>query len=529
MKTYAQKYLPLIIGSALAIGVILGGMLNFGGGTKNPLSSNAKKEKLNRLIDYIDYEYVDSVNTDSIVDVTVNSILTNLDPHSTYIPKRNYEDVAQNMKGDFVGIGINFYKINDTIAVIRPLSGSPSEKAGIEAGDRILYANNIPLFNQELDNDSLTHFLKGKVNSEVTLKVFRKGEKDLLEFQVKRDHIPIKSVDAAYMLSENLGYIKVNRFAETTFDEFNASAEALLREGAKNLVLDLRDNGGGYVEQATQIANEFLKKDQLILFTKNKNNSVKETFSTNGGKFENSKVYVLINENTASASEVIAGALQDNDVGTIIGRRSFGKGLVQREMELGDGSAVRLTVARYYTPTGRSIQRPYTNGSQDYFKDYEKRYRNGELEHRDSIHVNDSLKFKTPKGKIVYGGGGIIPDIFVPKDTDFNKENLTYMLRSGVMDRFIFSELEKDRLYYKSLNLEEFSENFKISEEMVEAYIEYLRSFNFDYHVNKYKDLLQRYLKATIAQQLFGSNAMEKIINQEDPMVNKVLEITKAN
>jgi len=294
-------------------------------------------------------------------------------------------------------------------------------------------------------------------------------------------------------------------------------------------VLDLRDNGGGYIEQAIQIADEFLKKDKLILFTKNKNNSVKETFSTNDGKFENSKVYVLINENTASASEVIAGALQDNDVGTIIGRRSFGKGLVQREMDLGDGSAVRLTVARYYTPTGRSIQRPYVNGNRDYYNDYEKRYRNGELENRDSIHVNDSLKFTTPKGKIVYGGGGIIPDIFIPKDIDFNFESLKYMLRSGVMDRFIFSELEKDRLYYKSLSLEEFTENFKIADVMVEDYVAYLRSFNFDYKTGKYKVLLKRYLKATIAQQLFGSNAMEKIINQEDPMVKKVLEITKEN
>ena len=529
MKTYAQKYLPLIIGAALAIGVLLGGFFNFGGNTKNTFTSNAKKAKLNKLIDYIDYEYVDSVNTDSIVDVTVNSILTNLDPHSTYIPKSDYEDVAQNMKGDFVGIGINFYKIDDTIAVIRPLTGSPSEKAGIEAGDRILYANNIPLFNQQVDNDSLTSILKGKVNTSVNLKVFRKGKENLLEFKVKRDHIPIQSVDATYMLSNTLGYIKVNRFAETTYDEFNASAEALLKEGAKNLVLDLRDNGGGYVEQAIQIADEFLKEDQLILFTKNKNNSVKETFSTNGGKFENSKVYVLINENTASASEVIAGALQDNDVGTIIGRRSFGKGLVQREMDLGDGSAVRLTVARYYTPTGRSIQRPYTNGNDAYFKDYENRYKNGELESRDSIHVNDSLKFKTPKGKIVYGGGGIIPDIFIPKDTNYNSESLKYMLRSGVMDRFIFSELEKDRLYYKSLSLNEFSNSFEITDELVENFIDYLRQFSFDYQTGKYKPLLKRYLKATIAQQLFGSNAMEKIVNQEDVMIQKVIEVAKEN
>jgi len=517
--------LPLIIGTACAVGVFLGAALDFSDSSESLFTSNSKKEKLNRLIDYIDYEYVDEVNTDSIVDVTVNNILKNLDPHSSYIPQRDYEEVAENMKGDFVGIGISFYKIGDTIAVIRPLPGSPSERAGIEAGDRILYADGIPLFNQNITNDSLTHILKGEINSVVALKVQRKGTKELLNIEVERNLIPIKSVDAAYMLNARLGYVKVNRFAETTFAEFETAIEGLLKKGASELVLDLRDNGGGYLDEAVKIADEFLQNKTLILFTKNKNGNIKKTFATKKGRFENSRVYVLINENSASASEIVAGALQDNDVGTIVGRRSYGKGLVQREMELGDGSAVRLTVARYYTPTGRSIQKPYINGNKAYHKEYQNRYRNGELVHKDSISVNDSLKYTTPKGKIVYGGGGIIPDVFIAKDINFQKESLTYMLRGGVMDRFIFNELEKDRDFYKDLSLEEFSEREIVTEKTVQDFIDYLQQFNYDYKTGEYKLLLQQYLKATMAEQLFGSNAFEKIVNQNDAMIQKVLQL----
>lgn len=492
-------------------------------------SSNSKKEKLNRLIDYIDYEYVDKVNTDSIVDVTVNSILKDLDPHSTYIPQSQYADISRNMKGDFVGIGIQFYRLNDTVAVIKALENSPSEKAGIKAGDRILYADNIALFSQEITDDSLKNILQGRENTYVDLKVLRNSSKKLLDISVKRSHIPIKSVVASYMLNETLGYIKINRFAETTYEEFQKSARALKNKNAKNIVLDLRDNGGGYLDQATQIADDFLKEDQLILFTKNKDNQIKKTFSTDNGMFENSKVYVLINENTASASEIIAGALQDNDIGTIVGRRSYGKGLVQREMDLGDGSAVRLTVARYYTPTGRSIQRPYENGDKSYFNEYEKRYKNGELQHKDSIAVNDSLRYKTPKGKIVYGGGGIIPDIFVPKDLNYEKESLIYMLRIGVIDRFIFEELERDRSYYNALTLEDFNENFEVTDNIVVDFIDYLKKAEVDFSFRNYKPLLKKYLKASIAEQLFGTNVKEKIINDDDKMIQKVLFLEEKN
>ena len=517
----------MLLGLVCAAGVLLGSKINFSS-SQGLFSSNPKKEKLNRLIDYIDYEYVDYVNTDSIVDITVNRILENLDPHSVYIPRIEYASVTENMKGDFVGIGVSFQSVNDTIVVIQPIKGGPSEKIGIKGGDRILFANDAQLFNKNISNDSLISQLKGEENSNVTLTIFRKGLKDLLRFNVKRSRVPIKSVDAAYMLTDNLGYIKINRFAETTYNEFKESLEELQREGATQIALDLRDNPGGYLTEAINIIDEFLKDGKLILYTKNKKGAMEETYSRRKGKFENREVYVLINENSASASEIVAGAFQDNDRGTIIGRRSYGKGLVQREMELGDGSAVRLTIARYYTPTGRSIQKPYDEGNEAYFNDYTRRYKNGELRDADSIHVADSLRYVTPGGKVVYGGGGIIPDIFVPKDTNFEKEHLTYILRSGHLSQFIFEVLEKDRNYYNSISLEDFRKNDIITDDLLADFQSYARRNNFPVKMNAYKPLVSRYLKAVMAQQLYGEDEFQRLINEDDRIIEKVIEISKT-
>lgn len=530
MKGYSKKYLPLLLGIACAIGIILGAKLNFSGYSSGVLSSNKKKEKLARLIDYIEYEYVDDVNVDSIVEVTVNGILKDLDPHSVYISPQEYASLSESMQGDFVGIGVSFYNINDTIAVIQTLEGGPSEKVGIQGGDRILYANGEPLFNKNISNDSLTYHLKGEENSEVELKVYRKGEPDLLEFNVRRGRVPLKSVDAAYMLTEDLGYIKINRFAESTYAEFKRSLEKLKKEGAKEIALDLRNNPGGYLGEATKIADEFLEDDKLILLTRNKKGAVEKTFATGKGGFEKGKVYVLINENSASASEIVAGALQDNDKGFIVGRRSYGKGLVQREMALGDGSAVRLTIARYYTPTGRSIQKPYDNGNKAYFNDYLNRYKNGELISADSISVADSLKYVTPGGKIVYGGGGIIPDIFIPKDTHYEKESLNLILRSGFfMNRFVFEALERNREYYNSLSLEEFLAADLIDDEMTRDFIAFTRNEGYNLQVSTYTPVLKQYLKATMAQQLYGSNVFEQIVNEGDRMIERVIELSREN
>ena len=520
-----KKYLPLLLGVAIAAGIFIGSKLNFSDTSDKIFAKNSKKDKLNRLIDYIDYEYVDKVNTDSIVDVTVNRILENLDPHSVYIPANQYQENADDMRGNFVGIGISFYVYKDTIAVIRTIKGGPAEKAGILAGDRILYANEMKIFGDSIHRDSITKYLKGEINSKVDLKVFRQGEEELLSYKVKRKEVPIISVDASYKLNKNLGYIKVNRFSETTYDEFKEALDNLQEEGIKALVLDLRNNPGGYISTAQSIIDEFLEDDKLVLITKNKSGKVEETFATSSGDFEEGNLYILINQNSASASEIVAGALQDNDRGTIVGRRSFGKGLVQREMSLGDGSAIRLTIARYYTPTGRSIQRPYENGNNAYYHDYENRYTNGEMESKDSIHVVDSLRFVTPKGKVVYGGGGIIPDVFIPKDTSVENETIEYISRSGFASYFVFEHLEKNRAKFSDFTLEEFVTNYEVDEELIIEFLDYSKIDEAHTGFQDHLEHLKLVLKASIAQQLFGSNAFERILNQDDAMIQKVLEL----
>lgn len=515
------------MGLALALGIFLGSKLNFQDTNKKIFATNSKKDKLNRLIDYIDYEYVDEVNTDSIVDVTVNGILENLDPHSVYIPVSEYEDNADDMRGNFVGIGVSFYVYKDSIAVIRAIEGGSAARAGIQGGDRILYADGQKLFGETLERDSISKFLKGEINSKVDLKVFRKGE-GLMDITLKRRRIPIISVDASYMVTDKLGYIKVNRFSESTYAEFKTAIDALLDEGMERLVLDLRDNPGGYISSAEKMLDEFLEDDKLLLITRNKAGDESRSYASKKGDFEEGKLYVLINENSASASEIVAGALQDNDKGTIVGRRSFGKGLVQREMALGDGSAVRLTIARYYTPTGRSIQRPYGEGSSSYYDDYENRYRNGELLHADSIKVADSLKFVTPAGKVVYGGGGIIPDVFVPKDTSIENETLDYVTRNGFMSYFIFEYLEQHRHMFDGMDFNSFKTDYQVSDQLAEEFIAYARLQEAHIDMSEYLEELKLALKANIAQQIYGPNAYEYILNIDDSMLQKVLELEAA-
>ncbi|GAA4235094.1 S41 family peptidase [Postechiella marina] len=522
-----KKYLPLIIGVAVATGVFVGGKLNFSDSSDRLFTSNSKKDKLNRLIDFIDFEYVDDVNTDSIVDVTVNGILNNLDPHSVYIPKEQLESSTENMKGNFVGIGVSFYTYKDTIAVIRPIENGPSEKAGIKSGDRIIMANNDTLLGNKLKDGEIVKKLKGTLNSKVNLKIYRKGEPELINFTVKRSNIPIKSVDASYMLTEKLGYIKVNRFAESTYKEFKKGLDKLQNLGATEIALDLRDNPGGFLSIAEQMVDEFLEDDKLILFTKNKRGKIEKSFATDEGDFEKGNIYVLINENSASASEIVAGALQDNDKGTIVGRRSYGKGLVQREMDLGDGSAVRLTVSRYYTPTGRSIQRPYDKGNKDYYDEYFDRLNSGELLDAEKIEVADSLKFTTPKGKVVYGGGGIIPDVFVPIDNSMHNETLSYLQRRGFIAYFVFEELEKDRSIYSNFSKRDFIDNFKITDDFVLKFQEYLNiRTTSQITFVAYHDEVKQYLKATLADQLFGNGAFEEIFNQRDIMIDEVIKLS---
>lgn len=524
MKRKYSYIWPTIIAAALAIGIFVGGKLNFNDSPEKLFTTNSKKDKLNRLIDYIDYEYVDEIDTDSIVDVTVNQILEKLDPHSVYIPKNEMGKVSENMKGDFVGIGVNFYPYNDTIAVIRTIPKGPSFLKGIKAGDRILMAGNDTLYGKRLGNEAIVGKLKGEKGSSVKLKVYRKSNDKTFTVNVKRDVVPIKSVDAYFMMTDDMGYIKVNRFAESTYREFKSALAQLRKQGAEKLTLDLRDNPGGYLGVAEQLADEFLEDEKLILFTKNKKGKIDKIFATDKGSFEDKPVYVLINERSASASEIIAGALQDNDIGTIVGRRSFGKGLVQREMELGDGSAVRLTVSRYYTPTGRSIQKSYKNGTQDYYQKFTDRYHNGEMISVDSIKVADSLKFVTPKGKVVYGGGGIIPDVFVPIGTN-EEEAVESMDSFGWLSYFVFEHLDGNRNQYSGYTEQQFIKDFTVDDILFEAFVDYLiqRSMKMDFY--DYQAPMKTYIKAALAEQLYGTNVYAKIKSTEDAMLLEVLRL----
>ena len=516
--------MPTFIAAALALGIFVGGKLHFNDTPERLFTTNSKKDKLNRLIDYIDYEYVDDVNTDSIVDVTVNSILEKLDPHSVYIPEKEMTRVSENMKGDFVGIGINFYPYRDTISVIRTVKDGPSFLKGIKPGDRILMADSDTFYGKGIPSDVIVEKLKGKEGTPVKLTVYRKDEDKIFTVNVKRGVVPIKSVEASYMLTDDIGFIKVNRFAESTFKEFKSALIGLQKQGAKKLVLDLRDNPGGYLGIAEQMADEFLKDGKLILFTKNKKGKVDKTYATDEGSFEDKPIYVLINERSASASEIIAGALQDNDVGTIIGRRSFGKGLVQREMALGDGSAVRLTVSRYYTPTGRSIQKNYDKGTKDYYQRFTERYHSGEMISVDSIKVADSLKFTTPKGKVVYGGGGIIPDVFVPIGTN-EEEAVESMDSLGFLSFFIFEHLDEDRTRYSQYSKEEFIRDFRVDDILFERFVEYSVNRNLKMSFYDYENSIKLYLKAALGEQLFDSNVHAKIKSSEDSMLKKILEL----
>ena len=523
MNKKTKIYLPIIITIAIAFGIFLGSSLNYQKKTITFFGGTPQEKKIKRLIDYIQYEYVDKVNTDSLLDGTIKNMLSKLDPHSVYIPAQEHNQIAETMDGKFVGIGIQFRMFKDSLTVIKVLKNGPSKKVGIKAGDRILIANNDTLYGKNIKNSYILKTLKGEPNTTVDITVFRRSENKNINFTIIRGEVPIQSVDAFYMLNEELGYIKINKFAATTYDEFKVALTHLLDEGMQKLVLDLRYNPGGYMQVATDIIDEFLEDGKLIVFTKNKRGKVNKTFATKKGVFEDGHVFVLINGSSASASEIIAGALQDNDKGTIVGRRSFGKGLVQQEMGLGDGSAVRLTVSRYYTPSGRSIQKPYLNKkNNDYFNDIEERYIDGELISADSIKVNDTLKYTTPKGKIVYGGGGIIPDVFVPIDTTMYFNNIHY----HKLNDFVFNYTDNHRDELKGWVLDDFIVNFDADNQIFNTYLKSIPTEFQNMDENETQNL-KKYLKALFAQQIFDINAYFKIINKQDKMINKVIQLNK--
>jgi len=468
-----------------------------------------------------------------IVEKTINEILQNLDPHSYYIPKRDYAQLNDPLEGNFEGIGIEFRIQEDTVVVVRAIGGGPSEKLGIMAGDRIIFVDGENIISEELNNRKVVGMLKGPKGTEVNVRIKRKGESELIDFDIVRDEIPFYSIDATYMVDDKTAYIKIVRFARTTYDEFIQSVEEMYALGMENMVLDLRNNSGGYMKSAIQIADEFLEKEKLIVYTKGKAREKRTFYATPEGRLEDINVAVLINEGSASASEILAGALQDNDRGTIIGRRSFGKGLVQEGVQWPDGSAIRLTVARYYTPTGRSIQKPYEDGLSAYNSEAYDRYTNGELLSLDSIDLPDSLKYYTPEGKIVYGGGGILPDRFVPIDTVGVSNYFGRLNIQGLFYQFGFqyADLNREGLNQK-FSESSFVKDFLLSEDLMTEFYQFAEDKGVEFDksgAQESMDLIKSRLKASIARNIWGDNIFYEIVNKEDNVIEISLEALKNN
>ncbi len=436
--------LPLLLAVFLVGGMLIGNRLSRITNQER-FQVYPRSDKISGIIDYIENEYVDSISRSDMVEKTIPEILKFLDPHSVYIPAQDLPEYNEPLEGNFSGIGVQFNMQDDTVAIVNTIPNGPSEKVGILAGDRIIMVDDSLVAGVSMINTDIVKMLKGKSGTKVRVTIIRRRVSEPLEFEITRDNIPLYSVDVAYMITDEIGYIKISKFSRTTYEEFVESAEELNDQGMKKLILDLRNNGGGYMDAATKIADQFLEKDKLIVYTEGWSQPRKEIRATSRGELINTEVIVLIDEWSASASEILAGALQDNDRGLILGRRSFGKGLVQQQTMFNDGSALRLTIARYYTPTGRCIQKPYENGLEDYYHDLQARYERGEFIYADSIEFADSLKYTTPGGKIVYGGGGIMPDIFIPWDTVGISDYLSRVNSRGLIYRFAFRFTDNNR------------------------------------------------------------------------------------
>ncbi|MEA1887607.1 MAG: S41 family peptidase [Bacteroidota bacterium] len=436
--------LPLIIAVSIIAGVLIG--IKMPGRTSlPPLSVKPRTDKISRVLNYIEANYVDSVNRGKLIESVIPVMLHELDPHSVYIPAKELTAANEQLQGNFEGIGISFNMLTDTVLIISTIPGGPSEKVGLMSGDKIIYVGDSLIAGQGIAEDNIVGMLKGPGGTEVNIKVLRKGVDDLLSFTITRDKIPIYSVDVAYMVNDSIGYIKINRFSMTTYDEFIQAINELKAKDMGKLILDLRGNVGGVMDPSIKISDEFLPADKLIVYTKGRTREREEYRSTENGSFLEGELVILIDEWSASASEIVAGAIQDNDRGTIIGRRSFGKGLVQEPIVFNDGSAMRLTVARYYTPTGRSIQKPYEDGYEDYVADLNERFMRGEHQNIDSIQFDDIQKFETPEGDIVYGGGGIMPDVFVPAYTTGLSMYFARVRNTGLIYRYSLAYTDSNR------------------------------------------------------------------------------------
>ena len=474
--------------------------------------------------------YVDEVNEGKLVEEAIVKMLEQLDPHSTYSDPEEVKKMNEPLQGNFEGIGIQFNMAEDTLLVIQPVSGGPSEKAGILAGDRIVMVEDTLIAGVKMSTEDIMRRLRGPKDSKVNLKILRRGVKELLPFTVKRDKIPVYSLDASYMIKDKIGYIRINRFAATTHEEFKKALAELQKKGMKDLILDLQGNGGGYLNAAIDIANEFLGKKELIVYTEGRRNPRSEFFAKGTGEFQNGRLIVLVDEFSASASEIVTGAVQDWDRGVVVGRRSFGKGLVQRPIDLPDGSMIRLTVARYYTPAGRCIQKPYES-IEKYNEDLIDRYNKGEMMSEDSIHFPDSLKFKTHKlARTVYGGGGIMPDHFVPIDTTLYTKYHRQLRDKGALMKAHFHFIDAHRKEwlgkYKTFN--EFYKRFEVTPDMLAQLVATGKEMGVEYNEEEYQKalpLLKLQMKALIARDLWDMNEYYHVINDANESIRKALEL----
>lgn len=523
MKSYSI-YMWVVVLLSITLGFLIGSNQQI---VQNILRKPATgNQKLSQFMRYLDNYYVDKIDTDSLATEVIQDLIQKLDPHSFYISKEELQRMSENMQGNFVGIGVSFFMVGDTVNVVRVLPGGPSKKAGLLAGDRILVANKDTLYGKGLQSQEIVNILRGEASSPLKLSLYRPSSQKKVQVELNRAPVPITSV-AHYLIEQEIGYIQINRFAETTFKEFEEAITDLKQKGMSQLILDLRDNPGGYLKAAEQIADIFLEEGKAIVMVESNKGEQKTTYASKGGAFEEGQIYVLINGESASASEVVAGALQDNDRAWILGQRSFGKGLVQQQMPLGSKEAIRLTTARYYTPTGRSIQRSYDKGKEAYYEEVKQRYETGEIADETKIPQNDSLAFTTPKGRIVYGGGGIVPDIYVNNTASLDEEWSAYLLRSNLINHFVFTELDQRREDFNAIHREDFiSAPLPQRERWIKALKEYIKQQAVPLQLEN-ESLAITTIQSYLALQLFDEAARLEILHRKDDFVQKALQAFK--
>lgn len=537
MANYKYKitiYLPLLFSLVLIAGILIGVRLLPESEQRSKIFSVdfSKYSKVSDVMGYIMRDWVDTVNLQSLEDDAIEHVLKNLDPHSQYISAAQFDEVNAHLEGNFEGIGVQFRIEKDTVMVVSPIAGGPSEKVGIRAGDRIVVVDGDTIAGIGVSNQEVMRRLKGPKNTKVNVAVFRRGEISLLDFAITRGVIPTYSLDIAYMVDENIGYVKLNKFSATTHSELTTALRDLKNKGMSKLILDLRNNSGGYLQAAISVSDEFLTDRKLIVYTEGRNRPRSYAYATRRGSLLQDEIVVLIDEGSASASEIVAGAIQDNDRGTIIGRRSFGKGLVQEQINLFDGSALRLTTAKYFTPTGRSIQKPWVNGDENYFKEYHQRFVSGEVFHADSIHFDDSLKFVTPGGKVVYGGGGIMPDIFIPIETGEHLAYYNRLVNRGVIFDFAFEYTDANReSLSKFTDYKKFGSGFIVTRAIFDELVVFAQTNGIEPDqdgIEATKEEIEILLKALIGRNILDNEGFYPVYHRSDNIFNQAVKILRG-